>query len=281
LKPAGRDYESVELAAARRRIRELEEQVKILSKAAGAVEEVVSLKVRFGLVAELATEGVSIGRACSMLGVSRSGFYESISRAPSARSIRHAWLTDMIAAVHDASHGTYGAPRVHAELVHGHGIVVGHNTVSLLMRRAGLAGLPLRRQAKRVPAATDVEDLVRRDFRREGPNQLWVTDITEHSTREGKLYCCAVIDAYSRRVVGWAIDSRQRADLATSALAMAIETRHETTGAIIHADHGTQSVHLMDLYRKSEKSWTAPLPWSRGSSLRQRHRRSLLGSNAN
>jgi transposase InsO family protein len=240
LKPAGRDYESVELAAARRRIRELEEQVKILSKAAGAVEEVVSPKVRFGLVAELAAEGVSIGRACSMLGVSRSGFYESISRAPSARSIRHAWLTDMIAAVHDASRGTYGAPRVHAELVHGHGIVVGHNTVSLLMRRAGLAGLPLRRQAKRVPAATDVEDLVRRDFRREGPNQLWVTDITEHPTREGKLYCCAVIDAYSRRVVGWAIDSRQRADLATSALAMAIETRHETTGAIIHADHGTQ-----------------------------------------
>jgi transposase InsO family protein len=115
--------------------------------------------------------------------------------------------------------------------------------VALLMRRAGLAGLPLRRKAKRVPAAVTVTDLVKRDFRRDGPNQLWVTDITEHPTREGKLYCCVVLDAYFRRVVGWAIDSRQRADLATSALGMAIDARGsagQVPGGIIHADHGTQ-----------------------------------------
>ncbi|GAA0955065.1 hypothetical protein GCM10009550_39300 [Actinocorallia libanotica] len=111
------------------------------------------------------------------------------------------------------------------------------------MRRAGLAGLPLRRRAKRVPPATTVTDLVKRDFRRDGPNQLWVTGITEHPAREGKLYCCIVLDAYSRRVVGWAIDSRQRADLATSALGMAIDARGTTgqiPGGIIHADHGTR-----------------------------------------
>jgi transposase InsO family protein len=111
------------------------------------------------------------------------------------------------------------------------------------MARASLAGLPLRQRAKRVPPATTVTDLVKRDFRRDGPNQLWVTDITEHPTREGKLYCCVVLDAYSRRAVGWSIDSRQRADLATAALGMAIDARAingQIPGGIIHADHGTQ-----------------------------------------
>jgi hypothetical protein len=109
--------------------------------------------------------------------------------------------------------------------------------VSLLMRRAGL---PARSRGKRTKKPATVIDLARRDFRRSGPDQLWVTDITEHSTREGKVYCCVVIDAWSRRVVGWAIDSRQRADLATSALGMAIDSRHPAAGGIIHGDHGTQ-----------------------------------------
>lgn len=204
----------------------METEVKILRKAAAAVEQVVPPKARFALVAELAVEGVPVKQACLALGVSRSGFYDARTRPPSARSIRQAWLTDQIAAVHEASRHTYGAPRVRAELVHGQGLVVSRKTVALLMRRAGLAGLPLRRKAKRVPAAAvTVTDLVKREFRRDGPNQLWVTDITEHPTREGKLYCCVVLDAYSRRVVGWAIDSRQRADLATSALGMAIDAR--------------------------------------------------------
>jgi putative transposase len=241
--PGPEAIESAALAEARARIAELENEVKILRKAAAAVEQVVPPKARFALVAELAAEGVPVKQACLALGVSRSGFYDARTRPPSARSIRQAWLTDQIAAVHEASRQTYGAPRVRAELVHGQGVAVSRKTVALLMRRAGLAGLPLRRKAKRVPSAVTVTDLVKRDFRRDGPNQLWVTDITEHPTREGKLYCCVVLDAYSRRVVGWAIDSRQRADLATSALGMAIDTRStagEIPGGIIHADHGTQ-----------------------------------------
>jgi putative transposase len=235
--------ESAALAEARARIAELETEVKILRKAAAAVEQVVPPKALFVLVAELAAEGVAVKQACLALGVSRSGFYDARTRPPSARAIRQARLTDQISAVHEASRQTYGAPRVRAELVHGQGVAVSRKTVALLMRRAGLAGLPLRRKAKRVPAAVTVTDLVKRDFRRDGPNQLWVTDITEHPTREGKLYCCVVLDAYSRRVVGWAIDSRQRADLATSALGMAIDNRGtagEIPGGIIHADHGTQ-----------------------------------------
>jgi putative transposase len=127
---------------------------------------------------------------------------------------------------------------VRAELVYGHGITIGHNTVSLLMCRAGLAGLPTRSRGKRTKKLATVTDLVRRDFRRHGPNHLWVTDITEHPTREGKVYCCVVIDAWSRRVVGWAIDSCQRADLATNAPGMAIDSRSPATGGIIHGDHG-------------------------------------------
>ncbi|WP_420809029.1 IS3 family transposase [Amycolatopsis suaedae] len=222
---------------------ELETGVKILRKAAAAVEKVVPPKARFVLVAELAAEGVPVKQACLSLGVSRAGFYEARSHPPSARATRQAWLTDQITAIHEASRQTYGAPRVRAELVLGHGVSVSRKTVAALTRRAGLAGLPLRRKAKRVPSAKTITDLVKRDFHRDGRNQLWATDITEHLTREGKLYCCVVLDAYSRRGVGWAIDSRQRADLATSALGMAIDSRGiagQIPGGIIHGDHGTQ-----------------------------------------
>lgn len=153
LKPGTTASESAELAEARRRIHELEDEVKILRKAAAAVEQVVPPKGRFQFVAELVDDGVDAKRACRELAVSRSGFYDWRSRAPSARSIRHVWLSDRITAIHQASHGTYGALRVQAELVHAQGVVVGHNTVALLMHRTGLAGLPLRRRAKRVPAS--------------------------------------------------------------------------------------------------------------------------------
>lgn len=240
LKSGPTALESTALAAAHARIRDLEEEVKILRKAAAAVEAVVPPKERFRLVAELHVDGVRVGRACLALGVSRSGYYGWASRAPSPRSIRHAWLSDQIAAIHAASHGTYGRLRVHAELVHAAGVVVGHNTIGLLMRRAQLAGLPTHRRGKQSRRERTITDLVRREFSRSGPNQLWVTDITEHPTREGKLYCCVVIDTYSRRVVGWAIDSRQRADLATNALGMAIDSRRPSPGTIIHGDHGPQ-----------------------------------------
>ena len=154
LKPGSTTTGSAELAAAQRRIRALEDEVIILRKAAAAVEQVVPPKGRFQLVAELAADGVDATRACRELRVSRSGFYEWRGRGPSARSIRHLWLSDRITAIHDASHGTYGSRRVHAELVHAHGVTVGSNTISRLMHRAGLSGLPLRRWAKKRRAPT-------------------------------------------------------------------------------------------------------------------------------
>ncbi len=132
---------------------------------------------------------------------------------------------------------TYGQPRVSAELRSTHGLVAGRNTMMLLMRRAGISGLPLRRRAKRVPAQNTVTDLVKRQFAADGPNRLWVTDITEHPAREGKVYCCVVIDVFSCRVADWATGTAQRADLATNALGMAIDSRQPSPGAIIHGDH--------------------------------------------
>jgi putative transposase len=191
-------------------------------------------------VAELHADGVRVRQACYALGVSTSGYYDWKTRAPSARPVRHAWLTDLTGQARDASYGTYGQPRVRAGLQRTHGLLIGRNTVALLMQRAGLSGLPLRRRAKRVPAQKTVTDLVKRKFTADGPNRLWVTDITEHPTREGKVYCCVVIDVFSRRVVGWAIDTAQQADLATNALGMATGSRRPSPGAVIHGDHGTQ-----------------------------------------
>jgi putative transposase len=113
--------------------------------------------------------------------------------------------------------------------------------VELLMRRAGLQGVTGRPKFRRGlrPEAT-AADLVRRQFTRTGPDQLWVTDITEHPTREGKLYCAVVLDACSRRVVGWSIDTTPTAALVTNALGMAIQSRKPTTGTLIHSDQGVQ-----------------------------------------
>jgi transposase InsO family protein len=123
-----------------------------------------------------------------------------------------------------------------------------------------------------------VTDLVRRDFRRTGPDQLWVTDITEYPTREGKVFCCVVLDAWSRRVVGWAIDSAQRADLATSALGMAIDSRWPAPGGIIHGDHGTQFTSWT-FTERTRKAGLLPSLGSVGDPY-ERRRRGLLGPDA-
>jgi putative transposase len=188
----------------------------------------------------MAGEGLPVQAATRVLGVSDAGYYEWRHRPPSARAIRHVWLSEQIAAVHAASRGSYGARRIHAELVLGRGITVGHNAVEMLMRRAGLKGLPGTRRPRPRHQTPTAADLVDRGFTRTGRDQLWVTDITEHPTREGKVYCAVVLDVYSRRVVGWSIDSSQTTTLATNALDMAIRNRNPTPGLIVHSDHGVQ-----------------------------------------
>jgi putative transposase len=188
----------------------------------------------------MAAERLPVQLATRMLAVSESGYYEWRGRAPSRRAVRHAWLTEQIQAVHQASRGTYGSRRVHAELTLGLGITIGHGAIELLMRRAGIKGLPGNRRPRPRHQTPTAGDLVHRQFSRAAPDQLWVTDITEHPTREGKVYCAVVLDTFARRVVGWSIDSTQTAALVTSALDMAIRNRAAQPGLLIHSDHGVQ-----------------------------------------
>jgi putative transposase len=188
----------------------------------------------------MATEGHVVQVACRVLGVSESGYYAGRKRPCSARAVRRAWLTDRIRVVHAASRGTYGARRVQAELVLGQGIAVGHQAVERLMRAAGIRGLSGRPRYRKSAPQAAATDRVGRQFAREATDELWVTDITEHPTREGKVYCAVVLDACSRRVVGWSIDAAPTAALVTNALSMAIETRRPAGPTVIHSDQGTQ-----------------------------------------
>lgn len=193
------------------------------------------------MIASLAGQGINVERACLMLGVSVSGYYDWTIRPPSARTLRHAVLAGEIAQVHKDSGGTYGKLRITAELRYGRGVHVGKDQVALIMKRLGIYGLPKRKlpRGAKIGKASSL-DLVRRRFRADGPDRLWMTDITEHPTREGKIYCCAVIDAFSRMVVGWSIDSRQTGLLVTNALGMALNRRAPREGGIIHSDQGVQ-----------------------------------------
>lgn len=193
------------------------------------------------MIESLAGQGFNVRHACRTLEVSESGYYAWKARPDSPRTLRRVWLAGEIADVHKASAGTYGALRVTAELRYGRNIVVGHDAVELIVRELGIKGLPTRRRPRGPRLAQVISlDLVRRSFRRDRPNELWLTDITEHPTREGKLYCCVVLDAFSRRVVGWAIDSTQTTLLVLNALGMATQRRRDRDGLVIHSDRGVQ-----------------------------------------
>lgn len=188
----------------------------------------------------LADTGFPVNTCCRVLGVSRQGYYRYKRRPTSATQLRREWLTGLINEVHIASRGTYGYRRVHAELTLGIGLTCSSRLISVLMTNAGIRGLPGPKRIARLRGVATADDLVNRKFHRLAPNELWVTDITEHPTKEGKVYCAAVLDAYSRRIVGWAIDSRQDATLVVNALDMAIRNRKPKPGGIVHADHGAQ-----------------------------------------
>ena len=177
---------------------------------------------------------------CRMLRVSPSGFYEWRGRPASRRELRDRELLEVIHAVHANARGTYGARRVHAELTLGRRLQVGHGRVERLMRQAGLQGVHRRRwRSGGGRDAAVFEDHVQRVFIADRPNKLWVTDITQHRTGQGWVYCAAVIDVYSRRCVGWSIADHLRTELIVDALDMA-RWRRKPVGTILHSDRGSQ-----------------------------------------
>jgi putative transposase len=178
---------------------------------------------------------------CRVLGVSPSGYYDWLGREPSARAVRDGWLTDQIKEIHEFSRGTYGSPRVHAELA-ARGEHVGRKRVARLMRAAGLCGISRRRRCgttQRDDRARPAPDLVERDFSATGPDSLWVADITYIATWAGFLYLAVVLDAWSRRVVGWSMATHLRTELVLSALEMAL-WRRRPEDVIHHSDQGCQ-----------------------------------------
>lgn len=178
---------------------------------------------------------------CRVLEVSRAGYYAWRKREPSERARRDAELTKRIERIHERSRETYGRPRIHAELKEA-GERVGAKRVGRLMQDAGLEGASRRKDTWTTQRARDARpapDLVEREFRADGPDQLWVADITYVPTWAGFLYLAVVLDVWSRRVVGWAMATHLRTELVLSALDMAVEQRRPE-GVIHHSDQGTQ-----------------------------------------
>jgi putative transposase len=187
-----------------------------------------------------------VAALCRLLGVSRSGYYAWRRRPPSARARADRGLGQRIREIHEQSRGTYGAPRIRAELRDA-GVACSRKRVARLLRQAGLQGCHRRtgpRVARRKPAAPAAPDLVRRQFAAASPDRLWVADITYVPTWAGFLYLAVVLDAHSRRVVGWAMAEHLRSELVVEAVDMAASRRRPAPGAIHHSDRGSQYASL-------------------------------------
>jgi putative transposase len=184
-----------------------------------------------------------VALSCRTLGVSRAGYYAWQGRLPSARARADAELTAVIHGLHAASRGTYGSPRIHADL-RAEGRRHGRKRVARLMRQAALRGCQRRRGRPRTTvtdaAATPAPNLVQRAFNPLAPNQVWLADITSIPTGEGWLYLAAVLGAFSRRVVGWAMADHLRTELVLDALELALGTRRPPAGLVHHSDRGCQ-----------------------------------------
>ena len=183
---------------------------------------------------------------CRLLGVSRSGYYAWRRRPPSARARADRGLSQRIREIHEQSRGTYGTPRIRAELRDA-GVACSRKRVARLLRLAGLQGCHRRKgppSPRRTPGATPAPDLVRRDFAAPAPDRLWVADITYVPTWAGFLYLAVVLDAHSRRIIGWAMADHLRSELVIEALDMAVWRRRPTQSVIHHSDQGSQYTSL-------------------------------------
>jgi putative transposase len=195
-----------------------------------------------------------VRRMCRVLGVSASGYYAWLNRPESNRARENRRLVVEIKAIHKENRGVYGSPRIHAELkdrkTH-----VSENRVARLMRENSIAA----KQKKKYKATTDsnhtlpvAPNILERDFEASGPNQKWLADISYIPTREGWLYLAAVLDLYSKLIVGWSMSSRMTQKLVLDALKMAVDRRRPGPGLIHHSDQGRQ--YASKAYRKKLKS---------------------------
>jgi putative transposase len=182
---------------------------------------------------------------CRVLAVSASGYYAWRKRPPSARARADVELTPRIIAIHQYSRGTYGAPRIHEELLAAR-LQLGRKRVARLMKAAGLCGVSRRKwviTTVRERGARPAPDLIERNFAAAAPNRLWVADITYIPTWAGFLYLAVVLDTFSRRIVGWAMETHLRTELVLQALNLALWQRRPKA-VIHHSDQGSQYTSL-------------------------------------
>ncbi len=184
-----------------------------------------------------------VSACCRVMRVSTSGFYSWQAEPVRAKDLDDAYLSDAIVDIWTMSRRSYGSPRVHAQLKLGQDIRCSRKRVERLMRQAGVAGIHRRRRGgctKRDPSLEPSDHLVKRAFDPTEPDRLWVMDVTEHPTENGKANLAVVLDAFSRRVVGWSIADHMRSELVVDALQMAIWRRRPPAGqTIAHSDHGS------------------------------------------
>ena len=184
----------------------------------------------------------SVRAMCAALGVSPSGYYAWRSRSASAREVEDRRLTVEVRAVHRESRGTYGAPRVHAEL-RARGVACSKKRVARLMREAGVTGKAPGRRKRTLasaPLGPVAENVLDRAFEPEAPDRVWTADITQIWTGEGWLYLAVVLDLHSRRVVGWAARPSASRALVVEALTGALRSRRPAMGLVLHSDQGSQ-----------------------------------------
>jgi putative transposase len=200
----------------------------------------------------------SIPTMCRVLGVSASGYYAWHRRGASARTKKDQELLEQIRGFHQQSRGTYGAPRIQRDLREA-GVRVGRKRVARLLKQAGLRGVSRRKwlgTTVRAAHARPAPDLVQRAFTATGPNQLWVADITSIPTWSGTLYLAVVLEVWSRRIVGWAMETHLRTSLVVAALEMAIAQRRPEA-VIHHSDQGCQYTAI-DFGRRCREAHVRP-----------------------
>jgi transposase InsO family protein len=183
-----------------------------------------------------------VGRMCTLLKVSRSGFYAWLTRPESPRSRENRSLEAKIRVFHAASHGIYGSPKIHQDLIDD-GVRCGKNRVARIMREAGIRS----RRKRKFKATTNsrhslpvADNLLDQNFTAETPDSVWVGDITYVATQEGWLYLAVLIDLYTRKVVGWSTASRMTRQLTLDALQMALGRQIPEKGLVHHTDRGSQ-----------------------------------------